>query len=129
LKWIVDGAVAWHRDGLPDSEVVNLATGGYRTDMDSIGLFLADRCLTAPKLIASASDLYAAYSQWCEDSGEYVWSQKRLSSELRSRGYTTNLDARTRRANWLGIGLIAEPRRSSQESEFENSDGSWGKIP
>jgi len=47
LRWAVDGAVAWSRDGLGNSEAVNAATNEYRHDADLLGQWLDECCETS----------------------------------------------------------------------------------
>jgi putative DNA primase/helicase len=107
LAWIVAGSVAWYQHGLqPPPEVMD-ATAAYRVEMDSIGTFLADRCMEGEKLVSYAADLYAAYVQWCNESGEHALSQKRLGTTLAERGYVSTRCSYSDRKMWRGIGLKA----------------------
>jgi putative DNA primase/helicase len=107
LAWIVAGSVAWHREGLNPPPEVNAATADYRTEMDSIGAFLADCCIEAEKLVSYAADLYAAYVKWCDRNGEHALSQKRLGTTLAERGYVSTRCGYSDRKMWRGIGLKA----------------------
>ncbi len=108
LTWIVAGAVAWHRNGLAIPQEVVAATSAYRNEMDSIGAFLAERCVEGEKTVSYAANLYAAYSAWCAASGEHVLSQRRLGTTLAERGYISSRDSYSGRSMWTGIGLKAE---------------------
>jgi putative DNA primase/helicase len=108
LAWIVVGAVAWNKDGLTVPQEVIAATNDYRNEMDSIGAFLAEKCMDGDKLSSYAADLYAAYCRWCESSGEHSLSQRRLGTTLAERGYISGRCSYRNVAIWKGIGLKAE---------------------
>jgi len=106
LAWLVQGCLDWQRDGLGMPDEVAHATDGYRREMDSIGLFLESCCIFGLKLTAGSSELYSAYSKWCDESGERPLSQKRLGLALREKGLQPDRDSYARRAIWWGIGLL-----------------------
>src|ERR1700719_2000670 len=47
LRWIVEGAVLYHREGLGDSPDVIAATEQYRQESDRLKEFFEDRCIIA----------------------------------------------------------------------------------
>ncbi len=69
LRWIVQGARAWLRDGLQPPDRVLLATEHYQQASDQLGEFLADRCDTGSGLSVGATDLHLAYGHWATDRG------------------------------------------------------------
>jgi putative DNA primase/helicase len=48
LRWIVEGAVLYHREGLGDPPDVMAATEQYRQESDRLKEFFEDRCVLAP---------------------------------------------------------------------------------
>ena len=77
LRWIVEGAVLYHREGLRDPPDVMAATEQYRQESDRLKEFLDDRCVFAPGDRSSwgkdvywvpVSDLYPAYTSWAEST-------------------------------------------------------------
>lgn len=108
LAWIVAGAVRWYAEGLGCPAEVTAATNAYRSEMDSIGAFLAECCITGERMTALARDLYAAYTRWCEDAGEKPLSQRRLGTELKNRGCDNSTRCpHSDRTTWRGVGLRA----------------------
>lgn len=107
LAWAVAGAVEWHQSRLGSAEAVAKATSSYRTDMDAFGDFIAEQCLCAPTAVAGAGDLFAAYRQWAEASGEKPVTQRWFGLRLRERGFRESRD-RTGRKRWIGIGLKSD---------------------
>ncbi len=106
LRWIVEGTLAWRRDGLGLPTEIAQATNSYRAEMDSIGAFIDDACLLGPKMTATAGDLYNAYCKWSEASGERPLSQKRLGMEFTSRELISDRDTYSGRKIWRGITLL-----------------------
>jgi putative DNA primase/helicase len=105
LRWIVDGCIAWQRDGLRVPEAVAQATRDYRDEQDVLGAFIAERCIESPTAQVTAHALYVTYSEWCKASGEQPLSQRGLGPRLQERGY---LPTRTKAARgWVGIALAA----------------------
>ncbi|MGL1576701.1 primase-like DNA-binding domain-containing protein, partial [Vibrio parahaemolyticus] len=71
----------------PPARVVE-ATDEYRSEQDTIGGFLDERCEIAPSATVVSSELYVAYSRWCEENGLRAMSHRALSNELRGRNLT-----------------------------------------
>lgn len=80
LRWIVEGAVLYCREGLGDSPDVIAATEQYRQESDRLKEFFEDRCIIAAdgdanswkkeKFWVPVTNLYPAYSDWAEASGD-----------------------------------------------------------
>jgi putative DNA primase/helicase len=103
LRWAVEGCLLWQREGLGMPPEVQAATNEYRTDMDAVGRFLAECCIERPDAKVAAASLYAAYTQWCEQTGERPLSQRMLGRKLAERGYQPIRTSAVRM--WQGIGL------------------------
>ena len=81
------------------------ATAGYREDQDFLGSFFAECCIIGPQFVARASQLYLAYKNYCETSGEFVLSQKRFAEQLKEKGYAKYPN----NGIWYrGLGLVTE---------------------
>jgi P4 family phage/plasmid primase-like protien len=118
LAWCVRGCLDWQRHGLPLPETVAEATDGYRSEMDTLGSFLADSCTLHPGdagLTVQAAALYRAYVQWCEDGGEYAVSQKRLGLQLQERGCRGDRRAGARIWRGICLGVFDAPTEDDSE--------------
>ena len=105
LAWAVQGCLAWQREGLIAPEAVKTATESYRQQMDAMAGFIDECCVVQKNAKVKATDLYIAYTNWCEQSGEYSESQRKFGMRLSERGF---LREKTNGCNWwLGIGLCA----------------------
>lgn len=85
LRWAVDGCVLWQREGLKQPKAVLDMVREYRREMDVISAFIDDRCEEGEGLYERSSELYAAYSVWCEKNTEYKMSNTKFSVELEKR--------------------------------------------
>jgi hypothetical protein len=94
LTWMVTGCVEWLRDGLGEPEAVTKATGDYRAEMDTLAAFVEDECIVRPDAWCKFADLYAAYIEWCEDSGEQPEKKRRFADRLTERGFEKGVGAK-----------------------------------
>jgi putative DNA primase/helicase len=74
--------------------------------MDVLAAFLEECCVFHKRAEADASELYRAYTRWCDDSGEHAETQKSFGTRLRERGLTSRKAHRS--TIWRGIGLAAD---------------------
>lgn len=80
MRWIVEGAALYYREGLGDSPDVIAASEQYRQESDRLKEFFEDRCIVAAngdanlwkkeKFWVPVTDLYPAYASWAEASGD-----------------------------------------------------------
>lgn len=103
LAWAVRGCLAWQKDGLWVPEEVRTATEDYRSEMDIIAQFLEEKCVIDPTLRVKASDLYRAYSAWCEENNEQPLAQRNFGMRLSERGFERKVSNSCRW--WHGISL------------------------
>ena len=103
LAWAVQGCLMWQRDRLKTPERVQVATRLYQAEMDVMAAFFEDKCVLDQKCEAGASDLYHAYTSWCDDNGEKAWAQRTFGMKLAERGFEKR---RLSGGNiWEGIGI------------------------
>jgi P4 family phage/plasmid primase-like protien len=97
LRWIVEGAVLYRREGLGDPPDVAAATEQYRQESDRLREFFEDRCVFARTgdgvswkkegCWVPVSELYAAYSSWAEATGnKYPLSKDSFDERLQKLG-------------------------------------------
>jgi putative DNA primase/helicase len=105
LRWAVDGCRRWQADGLGTPPEINTATKEYRREMDILGDFIDERCEVGETIWVTAEEIYQAYTQWAEASGEEKLSQKKLGKYLGERGFQRDKKAAGGRSRWTGVGL------------------------
>jgi putative DNA primase/helicase len=88
LAWAVAGAVQWYHHGLSKPEAVDSAGRQWRTDMDHLGRFIEECCITGDFAQGKARALYSAYRKWAEDAGEHAVAEIDFSKALVERGYS-----------------------------------------
>lgn len=85
LRWAAEGCMLWQREGLkPPKAVLNMVRE-YRREMDVISAFLDDCCEVGEGFYVKSSELYGAYSAWCEANTEYKMSNTKFSVEMDKR--------------------------------------------
>jgi putative DNA primase/helicase len=108
LNWLIEGCLEWRAGGLAEPGVVTNATAEYRAEMDAIGDFIAERCLTNPGVRCKNNELYMAYKAWCERAGVDHQSLRKFGGEMEKRGFKHRDSNGTR---WrLGIGIAQDGR-------------------
>ncbi len=105
LNWALQGCQEWQRFGLGEPSAVKEATNEYRTEMDVLGDFIAERCIEQDGLIEFASELYHAYAAWITERGERPVSQTRFGTQLETRGFSKDRDTSSGKITRLGIRL------------------------
>lgn len=104
LTWAVQGCLDWQSGGLTAPAAVAQATTAYRVEMDVIGAFIDDCCITGSSVAAPAGALYAAYQAWCKEGSEYAVNQRRFGMQLAERGFERFRSNGQWR--WRGLGLM-----------------------
>jgi putative DNA primase/helicase len=70
LRWLIDGCLAWQRDGLDEPPEVLTATAHYRAAEDVLGRFGdATSIQFEDGLDITAKRIREALTRWCEDEG------------------------------------------------------------
>lgn len=120
LAWLVQGCIAWQRQGLAPPKKVRDATAEYRAEMDVLAAFLADRCVINDKAHVTAKDLYTAYCAWCDDNGERKDSAKAFGVQLDERGFAAGKSGNERFRR--GLALIPPPAPPTPDDPYPTSD-------
>lgn len=106
LRWMVDGYLAYLREGLAAPEAVEKATSEYRETSDMLGLFLSEKCIQQEGAFVGSDQLFKAWQSWCERENLQAGSGKSFSTRLQERGFDkgrTSIGIR-----WKGLGLANE---------------------
>jgi phage/plasmid-associated DNA primase len=123
LAWAVEGCLEWRREGLKASKEVRKATAGYRSEMDVIGDFMADRCFRGERLEVAKDELYKAYQVWCDDAGERFETKRKFGMLLIERGVEDGRNSDRTKRIWKGIGLSAIKARANHAATAEDVSG------
>jgi putative DNA primase/helicase len=99
LRWLVDGCLAWQRDGLGEPQAVRGATAEYRRSEDVVGLWIKHYAPTIkPGVPTSAETIYSNFKLWAEARGERPVTQTMFGRELAAHGWTR--DRSKGRSQW-----------------------------
>lgn len=79
LNWLIEGCLAWQRDGLGEPAAVRDATDEYRTDSDPLAEFVAECCENAVTAVTRGSELFEAYGKWADRQA--LSKRERLSAK------------------------------------------------
>lgn len=121
LAWAVKGCLSWQERGLAPPAAVLQATGDYREECDSIGDFITECCVTGPKTMVGAGELYKAYSDWSTANGEKPLSQKTFGRRLTERKFPRRRGSRGRYYR-EGLGLCDPCERSEPQGDVFSHD-------
>ncbi len=110
LRWAVEGCAAYLKDGLPEPAAVRNEIASYRDDMDLLGRFLAECCDTgSDDYTVTPDELFAAYVQWCQRSGEDAWLGGVFARKLTERGYERKTERVGKGTRKIRTGVRLKP--------------------
>jgi putative DNA primase/helicase len=107
LQWMVEGCLAWQREGLSAPDVVTQATEEYLASEDALGRWLEECCIQGRTYVESTSALYGSWQDWCRRNGEQPDSVKRFSQNLEARQFTRERSAAMRGFRGVAVRLDA----------------------
>lgn len=86
-RWAVEGAIAWHKEGLTRPECISKATADYRAEMDVLCRFVEDCIIESNSEFDSikAAQLYDVYEKWATDTNEYIHTSTRFGRDFAVR--------------------------------------------
>jgi putative DNA primase/helicase len=85
LQWVIDGCLAWQRDGLKPPAAVRDATREYLEAEDALATWMADCCTRDPDAWESRTALFMSWCGWAKSAGEPIGSQRAFVHKLEER--------------------------------------------
>lgn len=123
LAWIVQGAVAYFRDGLQIPKSVKVATAIFRADSDPMAAFFDEFCVLGPGETVGAQVLWTVYDKYyCGDHNLQSGSKARASRVPFGRQMGDRFEkVRTKEGyEYHGIALNeATKKRLAERSDWE----------
>lgn len=114
LAWAVEGATRWHANrangqALTEPQIVTDAATEYQRESNHVMVFAEQVITTAEKHDrVSASEMFAAYRQWCQQEGrDHTLTKNALGRDLRELGHVAvqaRHDGKSQRC-YIGIRL------------------------
>lgn len=121
MKWAVDGALKWQRDGLKVPEIVRKATEEYRYEMDTLCRFFSEYVVVDSTARMKASVLYNYYCEWAETNNEYVMSSTKFGKEILSK--IPDKKAFSDGVYYMGIKINYQRAQQHQQEKYESAYG------
>ena len=87
LQWAIEGCLDWQKHGLSPPAKVIATTASYFEEEDRIASFFEECCDLGNSYQCATADLYARFSTWADDMGEFVGSRKTFLDMLAVKGY------------------------------------------
>lgn len=105
LAWIIEGAIAYQRQGLAQPNVVRAAREDYRSQMDLLDEWLNSCCELGPNLTESSQALWLSWEQFARNRGllNYVKNSIALGRRLETRFPSFKQSGGNRMRNGLRI--------------------------
>jgi len=103
LAWCVAGCLEWQQQGLNPPPRVAEATEDYRAEMDTVGQFIEERCISTPNAMVEKRDLYRDYDEWCVESGLRPLSMFRFGRRVKEKQFDD--DRSQGKRVWTGLAL------------------------
>ena len=107
LRWMIDGCLAWQREGLAPPETVLAATASYFDNQDLFNQWLEEKCDSEPgneSKTATSAELFTSWSKYAKAAGDFAGSRKSFARLLDRRGFEPYRQAGGIRA-WKGLRL------------------------
>ena len=105
LNWLLTGCHDWQTHRMPASREMQNLCGEYRTEQDTVGQFLTERCSPAPGHLIGASGLYDAYRVYTVSSGILPVNTKQFSKAVQQHGFNK---ITSNGVKYVGLKLITE---------------------
>ena len=102
LNWLLQGCIAWNRDGLRIPEFCRAITNDFRQESDELADFIGETMTKDPECYCLKGEVYSAYKRWAEGSGLRPMTKRQLSTALQERGFESGRTSTTRDHSWIG---------------------------
>ena len=119
LRWIIDGALDWQKNGLVRPHRVIEATKQYFDGQDEIGRWIAEHCVEDPNALERIPVLLDAFWEFLVDEelvsdGEEKMTKKQFKEELIDRGFREGRNEKMRGIKGLRLKSREEAMNASQ---------------
>jgi putative DNA primase/helicase len=85
LRWMIDGCLDWHANGLIRPKAVIDATSKYFGEQDTLRQWVEECCHVGPNFADTNANLFTSWTNYAKIHGEEVGSQKRFNPAMRAR--------------------------------------------
>ena len=111
LGWMIQGAVKIYNNNfqLAKPKCLEEALVEYKTELDTIQVFLTDMCIMFPGKTISTQTLFEKYKNWAKQNEEFMYSESRFRTEMVKRGFNLIKDLNNG-LMYSGLKLIEDKR-------------------
>jgi putative DNA primase/helicase len=88
LAWVVEGCLAWQREGLNPPRAVKSATERYIGTNDMLGEFIKEHCTLGDGYV-SAKDFFIHYYKWLKETYGEETNKVALGRLMRKKGFSS----------------------------------------
>lgn len=106
LRWMIEGCLAWQREGLNPPGRVKAATEAYFANQDTMAEWRSELCETGPDYWETPSRMFASWREYSRAAEYPVGTQATFADRMEAAGFRQMRDRRRGR-HWLGIRLKA----------------------
>ncbi|HEY5331646.1 MAG TPA: phage/plasmid primase, P4 family [Acidobacteriaceae bacterium] len=115
LNFALVGLAAYLKDGLNPAAAIVASTQEYRSEMDVVGQWLSEHCVSEPKASVATADAYANYELWAEEEIGWKISKLKFRRQLTERGYGRVTGTHNqRRIGGMRLKTVAELSNGSE---------------
>jgi len=129
LRWMIEGCLAWQKQGLKPPKAVNNATQEYLDSEDTVQNFFDDCCVIAKNESDTFEHIWAGYVDWCEDCREFIGTKKAFGQKLKDKGFQLRRAAGKRKEyTYIGIRCVRENRKKLLEDAKQSTERLKTKV-
>ena len=92
LNWVLKGCRDWCKARLRPPKSVMASVEEYRDEMDILGHWISENCLTTPQASIRARWAYCNYNKWAVEGGLRPMTEAAFGRRLGERGYLKKRD-------------------------------------
>jgi putative DNA primase/helicase len=120
LRWMIDGCLAWQRDGLQRPPVVLEATAEYFAEQDLLAQWVDECCEQQSGFGDTNADLFGSWRAYAVARGEEPRTAKWFGTMLEQQGFRRAKDCDLFRGRgFVGIRVRPEPAASHWQERDE----------
>ncbi len=86
LNWMIEGWIAFCREGLEVPEAIKKSTTDYEASSDKLQNFINECLAEAEGKNISIKETYARYEKWCSENGYHVENKQNFISDCKAKG-------------------------------------------
>ena len=109
LRWMIEGCLAWQRDGLARPQSVLDATAEYFAEQDVLAQWVEECCELDKSFGATSADLFASWRSFATSRAEEPRNAKWFATMLERQGFLRAKDCKEFRGRgFLGLRVSSE---------------------